>query len=81
MNQFVYLGKTEGTIFQRHFLNFSLIHNQKPNSVALHLFCKGHSVNDFEVVGLEKKYAEMTIERLRKQKPRTYKSYYINTKE
>ena len=54
------LVKRKSTLYQRQLLYFSLFHIQKPDSVTLHFNTKGHSVNDFEVVGLEK-YVEKTV--------------------
>ena len=83
-DKFVYVGETGDTLYQRHLLNLSLIRRQKPDPVALHFNSNGHSVDDFEVVALEKicgnDIYRQTIEQLWIEKLRTYKPYGINTK-
>ena len=53
-DKFVYVGETGDTLYQRHLLNLSLIRRQKADPVALHFNSDGHSVDDFEIVALEK---------------------------
>ena len=53
-DQFIYVGETEDTLFQRHLLNVSLIRRQKPDPIVIHFNSTEHSVNDYEIVALEK---------------------------
>jgi hypothetical protein len=50
-------------------LNLSLIRRQKPDPIAIHFNSTEHSVNDYEIVALEKNYGDNfyreTIEKLR----------------
>ena len=84
-SKFVYVGETGDTLYQRQLLNFSLIRREQPDPVALHFNSAGHSMKDFEVLGLEKIYGNdayrLTIENLWKGKLRTYLPYGINTEE
>lgn len=81
---FIYVGETSDTLYQRHLLNLSLIRRQKPDPVALHFNSANHSVNDYEIVALEKICGDdiyrQTIENLWIKKLRTYKPHGINTK-
>ena len=80
----IYVGETEETLYQRHLLNLSLVRRQKPDPIAIHFNSTEHSVNDYEIMVLEKKcgdnsYRE-TIEKLRMDKLRTFKPHGLNTK-
>jgi hypothetical protein len=65
-------------------LNLSLIRRQKPDPGANHFNSTEHSVNDYEIVALEKNcgdddsYRE-TIEKLWMNKLRTFKPHGLNT--
>jgi hypothetical protein len=53
-DKFIYVGETRDTLYQRHLLNLSLIGRQKPDPIAIHFNSTEHSVNDYEIVALEK---------------------------
>ncbi|KAH3784256.1 hypothetical protein DPMN_162210 [Dreissena polymorpha] len=83
--KYVYVGKTGGTLYQRHLLNLSRIRTQHSDPVAEHFYTDGHSMDDFQKMGLEKlngsdEYRK-TIEQLWKAKLRTYRPYGINVQE
>jgi hypothetical protein len=46
--------ETGDTLYQRHLVNLSLIRRQKPDPKAIHFNSTEHSVNDYEIVALEK---------------------------
>ena len=83
-DKFIYVGETRDTLYQRHFSNVSLIRRQKPDLIAIHFNSTEHSVNDYEIMALEKicgdnSYRE-TIEKLRMNKLRTFNPHGLNTK-
>jgi hypothetical protein len=83
-DKFIYVGETGDTLYERHLLNLSLIRRQKPDPIAIHFNSTEHSVNDYEIVALEKNcgnnsYRE-TIEKLWMNKLRTFKPHGLNTK-
>jgi len=83
--RFVYVGETGGTLYQRHLLNLSRIRTQHSDPVAEHFYTDGHSMDDFQIMGLEKlsgsdEYRK-TMEQLWKSKLRTYRPYGINVQE
>jgi PhoPQ-activated pathogenicity-related protein len=47
--------QTGDTFYQRMLLNFSMIRTRKHDNVAEHFFIENHSVNDFMVIGIEKR--------------------------
>ena len=49
-----YVAETGDILYQRHLLNVSLIKRQKPDPIAIHFNSTEHSVNDYEIVALEK---------------------------
>ena len=53
-DKFIYVGETGDTLYQRHLLNLSLLRRQKPDPIAIHFNSTEHSVNDYEIVALEK---------------------------
>ena len=53
-DKFIYVGETGDILHQRHLLNVSLIRRQKPDPIAIHFNSTEHSVNDYEIVALEK---------------------------
>ena len=53
-DKLIYFGETGDTLYQRHLLNVSLFRRQKPNPIAIHFNSTEHSVNDNEIVALEK---------------------------
>ena len=53
-DKFIYVGETGDTLYQRHLLNLSLIRRQKPDPIVIHFNSTEHSVNDYEIVALEK---------------------------
>jgi hypothetical protein len=63
-----YVAETGDILYQRHLLNVSLIKRQKPDPIAIHFNSTEHSVNDYEIVALEKNYGDNfyreTIEKL-----------------
>jgi hypothetical protein len=81
---FIYVEETGNTLYQRHLLNLSLIRRQKPDPIAIHFNSTEHSVNDYEIVALEKNYGHHfyreTIEKLWMNKLRTFKPHGLNTK-
>jgi len=84
-SRYVYVGETGGTLYQRHLLNLSRIRTQHSDPVAVHFYTDGHSMDDFQIMGLEKlsgsdEYRK-TIEQLWKGKLRTYRPYGINVQE
>jgi hypothetical protein len=50
----IYVGETGDTLYQRHLLNLSLIRRQKPDPIAIYFNSTEHSVNDYEIMALEK---------------------------
>jgi hypothetical protein len=62
-DKFIYVGETRDTLYQRHLLNLSLIGRQKPDPIAIHFNSTEHSVNDYEIVALEKNSYRETIEK------------------
>ena len=83
-DKFIYVGETGDTLYQRHLFNLSLIRRQKHDPIAIHFNSTEHSVNDYEIVALEKNcgddsYQE-TIEKLWMNKLPTFKPHGINTK-
>ncbi|KAH3837797.1 hypothetical protein DPMN_111198 [Dreissena polymorpha] len=83
--RFVYVGETGGTLYQRHLLNLSRIRTQHSDPVAEHFYTDGHSMDDFQIMGLEKlsgsdEYRK-TMEQLWKSKLRTFRPYGINVQE
>ena len=83
-DKFIYVGETGDTQYQRHLLNVSLIKRKKPDPIAIHFNSTEHSVNDYEIVALEKNGADNsyreTIEKLWMNKLRTYKPHGLNKK-
>ena len=82
--KFIYVGETGDTLYQRHLLNLSLIRRQKSDPVAVHFNSEKHSINDLEIVALEKICGDdtyrQTMEIFWMNKLRTYKPHGINTK-
>ncbi|KAH3819097.1 hypothetical protein DPMN_120829 [Dreissena polymorpha] len=85
LSQAVYVGETGGTLYQRHLLNLSRIRTQHSDPVAEHFYTEGHSIDDFQIMGLEKQSGSdeyrKTIRQLWEAKLRTYRSYGINVQE
>ena len=83
-DKFIYVGGTGDTLYQRHVLNVSLIRRQKPDPIAIHFNSTEHSVNDCEIMALEKicgdKSYRETIEKLWMNKLRTFNPHGLNTK-
>ena len=83
--QYVYVGETGDTLYQRHLLNLSRIRTKHSDPVAQHFTTDGHDVSDFRIIGLEKLNGSAiyrkTMETLWKDKLRTYRPYGINVKE
>ncbi|KAH3818614.1 hypothetical protein DPMN_120336 [Dreissena polymorpha] len=52
--RYVYVGDTGGTLYQRHLLTLSRIRTQHSDPVAEHFYTDGHSMDDFQIMGLEK---------------------------
>ncbi|KAH3822043.1 hypothetical protein DPMN_123812 [Dreissena polymorpha] len=82
---FVYVGETGGTLYQRHLLYLTRIRTQHSDPVAEHFYTDRHSMDDFQIMGLEKlsgsdEYRK-TMEQLWKSKLRTYRPYGINVQE
>ena len=79
------MGETGNTLYQRQIFNFSLIRRQSDDPVAKHFYTDNHTVEHFEVIGLEKLYQDVFYRRNRenlwKKKLNTFKPYGINTKE
>ncbi|KAH3770154.1 hypothetical protein DPMN_171437 [Dreissena polymorpha] len=50
--KYVYVGETGGTLYQRHLLNLSRIRTQHSDPVAEHFYTDGHSMDDFQKMGL-----------------------------
>ncbi|KAH3839161.1 hypothetical protein DPMN_112585 [Dreissena polymorpha] len=50
---FVYVGETGDTLYQRHLLNLSRIRTRRKDPVAEQFCTNGDSVADFRVMGLE----------------------------
>ncbi|KAH3825518.1 hypothetical protein DPMN_127395 [Dreissena polymorpha] len=82
---FVYVGETGDTLYQRNPLNLSRIRTRHNDPVAEHFYTNGHSVADFQVMGLEKLNGsdeyQKTIDQLWKRKLRKFKPYGLNTKD
>jgi len=83
--QYVYVGETGDTLYQRHLLNLSRIRTRYDDPVAKHFYSNGHGKKDYRIMGLEKlngssEYRK-TMEQLGKRKLRTYRPYGINTQE
>jgi PhoPQ-activated pathogenicity-related protein len=51
----MYVGQTGDTFYQRMLLNFSMIRTRKHDNVAEHFYSENHNVNDFMVIGIEKR--------------------------
>jgi hypothetical protein len=83
-DKFIYVAATGDILYQRHLLNVSLIKRQKPDPIKIHFKSTEHSVNDYEIVALEKIGADNSyreaIEKLWMNKLRTFKHHGLNTK-
>jgi hypothetical protein len=53
-DKFIYVEETGDTLYQRHFLNLSLIRRQKPDPITIHFNSTEPLLNDYEIVALEK---------------------------
>ena len=84
-NKFIYVGETGDTLYQRMSLNFSRIRTGRDDQLCNHFREKGHSVEHFKVMGIEKLHGNTayrrTIERLWKKKLNTYKPRGLNTQD
>ena len=80
----VYVGQTGDTFYQRMLLNFSMIRTKKHETVAEHFNSKGHSVDDFQVIGIEKIFGEETYRLVKEtfwiKKLKTFPPHGLNIK-
>ena len=51
----LYVDKQGDTFYQSMLLNFSMTRTKKSDTIAEHFYSNGHSVQDFSVIGIEKK--------------------------
>ena len=84
-DKIVYVGETGDSLYQRHVLNVSLIRRETNDPVATHFNSGVHTVEDYNIIGIEKLYKNDIYRKYRenlwKKKLNTYIPFGINKRE